>query len=119
MTVFSSFRHSRLGQPPTHGRFLTVTSNEPTTRDNAAIARRAATELDYTSPLSGSPVFANIALRGILHALLALVDQTTSSTRPSSTFPSEPEAERTVFGTPTRTSKPATRKTTPTKAASK
>jgi len=98
MTVFPSFRHSRLGQPPTHGRFLTVTSNEPTTRDNAAIARRAATELDHTSPLSGSPVFANIALRGILHALLALVD-----------------AQQPLAPAP----KPATRKPAPTKETSK
>jgi hypothetical protein len=68
-----------------------MTNMQPPPRDNVGIANRAAAELDHMSPLTASPAFANIALRGILHALLALVDAQAPAPRPRK--PAAPKQE--------------------------
>lgn len=65
---------------------------QPPPRDNVGIANRAAAELDHMSPLTASPAFEKTALRGILHALLALVDAQAPAPAESE-FPAPNDAE--------------------------
>lgn len=72
-----------------------MTNTQPPPGANLGIAQRAAAELDHMSPLTASPAFEKIALRGILHALLALVDaQAPAAPRPRKPAASKQEASK-------------------------